>query len=108
VERWSSVEVEKFTKLMNSRGKDTWSELLKKGKATGVFHESRKSNAIKQKWGKMQNKAVVHGGPGGFTRELETPSPSNSPRDPMILRGDLVGSHGRWKRPRLQTAHMTI
>ena len=23
-------------------------------------------------------------------------------------RADLVGSHGRWKRPRLQTAHMTI
>jgi hypothetical protein len=34
--------------------------------------------------------------------------PSNSPHDPMILRVDLVGSHGSWKRPCLQTAHMTI
>jgi hypothetical protein len=46
-------------------------------------------------------------GPGGLTRELETPSPSNSPHDQMILRVDLVGSHGSWRRPRLQTAHMT-
>jgi hypothetical protein len=36
-------------------------------------------------------------GPGGLTRE--TPLPSNSPHDHMILRVDLVGSHGRWKRP---------
>jgi hypothetical protein len=43
-------------------------------------------------------------GPGGLTRELETPSPSNSPHDQMILRVDLVDSHGRWKRPCLQTA----
>jgi hypothetical protein len=28
------------------------------------------------------------------------------PTDHMILRGDLLGSHGRWKRPCLQTAHM--
>jgi ABC-type multidrug transport system fused ATPase/permease subunit len=34
---------------------------------------------------------------------VETPSPSNSPHDHLILRVDLVGSHGRWKRPRLQT-----
>jgi hypothetical protein len=27
---------------------------------------------------------------------------------PLILREDLVGSHARWKRPCLQTAHMTI
>jgi hypothetical protein len=45
---------------------------------------------------------------GGLTREVETPLPSNSPRDHMVLRVDLVGSHGRWKRPCLQTAHMTI
>jgi hypothetical protein len=44
----------------------------------------------------------------GTQRELETPLPSNSPHDHMILRVDLVGSHGRWKRPCLQTAHMTI
>ena len=31
--------------------------------------------------------------------------PSNSPHDPMILRVDLVGSHGRWRRPCLQTTH---
>jgi hypothetical protein len=42
-------------------------------------------------------------GPGGLTREVETPLPSNSPHDHMILRVDLVGSHGRWKRPCLQT-----
>jgi hypothetical protein len=30
--------------------------------------------------------------------------PSNSPHDHMILRVDLVGSHGRWKRPCLQTS----
>ena len=47
-------------------------------------------------------------GYGGLTREVETPLTSNSPRDHMILRVDLVGSHGRWKRPYLQTAHMTI
>jgi hypothetical protein len=29
--------------------------------------------------------------------------PSNSPHDHMILRAYLVGSHGSWKRPRLQT-----
>jgi hypothetical protein len=47
-------------------------------------------------------------GPGGLTREVETPLPSNSPRAHMVLRVDLVDSHARWKRPRLQTAHMTI
>jgi hypothetical protein len=47
-------------------------------------------------------------GPGGLSREVETPLPSNSPHYPMILREDLVGSHGRWKRPCLQTAHMTL
>jgi hypothetical protein len=31
-------------------------------------------------------------GPGGLTREVETPLPSNSPRDHVILRVDLVGS----------------
>jgi hypothetical protein len=30
---------------------------------------------------------------------VETPLPSTSPHDHMILRGDLEGSHGRWKRP---------
>jgi hypothetical protein len=29
---------------------------------------------------------------GGLTREVETPLPSNSPHDHMILRVDLVGS----------------
>jgi hypothetical protein len=28
--------------------------------------------------------------------------------NPHERRNDLVGSHGRWKRPCLQTAHMTI
>jgi hypothetical protein len=42
-------------------------------------------------------------GAGGLTREVETPLPSNSPHGHMILRVDLVGSHGRWKRP-CQTA----
>jgi hypothetical protein len=50
----------------------------------------------------------IESGPGGLTREVETPSPSNSPHDHIILRVDLVGSHGRWKRPCLQTAHMTV
>ena len=36
------------------------------------------------------------------------PCLQNSSHDHMILRVDLVGSHGRWKRPCLQTAHMTI
>jgi hypothetical protein len=36
------------------------------------------------------------------------PCLSNSPHDHMMLRVELVGSHGRWKRPCLQTAHMTI
>jgi hypothetical protein len=30
--------------------------------------------------------------------------PSNSPHDHLILREHLVGSHGRWKRPCLQSA----
>jgi hypothetical protein len=51
---------------------------------------------------------VRESAPGGLTREVETPLPSNSPHDHMILRVDLEGSHGRWKRPCLQTAHMTI
>jgi hypothetical protein len=29
----------------------------------------------------------------GLTREVETPLPSNSPHDHMILRVDLVGAH---------------
>jgi hypothetical protein len=45
---------------------------------------------------------------GGLTREVETPLPSNSPHDHMLLRERaLVGSHGRWKRPCLQTAMCT-
>ena len=32
----------------------------------------------------------------------------DSPRGDMILREDLVDSHGRWKRPCVQTTHMTI
>jgi hypothetical protein len=43
-----------------------------------------------------------------FTREVETPLPSNSPHEHMILREELEDSHGRRKRPCLQTAHMTI
>ena len=38
-------------------------------------------------------------GSGGLTREVDTPLPSNSPHDRMILRVGLGGSHGRWKRP---------
>jgi hypothetical protein len=50
----------------------------------------------------------IESGPGGLTREVDTPLPSNSPHDHMILRVDLVDSHGRWKRPCLQTARMAI
>jgi hypothetical protein len=32
-------------------------------------------------------------GRGGLTREVETPLPSNSPHDHMLLRVNLVGSH---------------
>jgi hypothetical protein len=42
-------------------------------------------------------------GPGGLTREVDRPLPSNHPHDRMMLRVDLVDSHGRWKRPCLQT-----
>jgi hypothetical protein len=45
-------------------------------------------------------------GAGGLTREVETPY--CGPQGHMILSVELVGSHGRWKRPCLQTAHMTI
>jgi hypothetical protein len=49
----------------------------------------------------------IESGAGGLTRKVETPSPSNSPHGPyVILRVELVGSHGRWKRPRLQTTPM--
>jgi hypothetical protein len=51
---------------------------------------------------------VSESGPGGLAHEVDTPLPSKSPHDQMILRVDLVDSHGRWKRPCLQTAHMTI
>jgi hypothetical protein len=51
---------------------------------------------------------ATESGAGGLTKEEDTPLPSNSPHDHMILRVDLVGSHGRWKGPCLQTAHMTI
>jgi hypothetical protein len=44
----------------------------------------------------------------GLAQEVETPLPSNSPHDHMILRVEQVDSHRRWKRPCLQTAHMTI
>jgi hypothetical protein len=57
-------------------------------------------------WVQLQVRVAVD--PGGLTREVETPLPSNSPHDPMVLRVDLVGSHGRWKRPCLETAHMTL
>jgi hypothetical protein len=39
-----------------------------------------------------------------YPRTMHKPSV----HDHMILRVDLVGSHGRWKRPSLQTAHMPI
>jgi hypothetical protein len=45
--------------------------------------------------------------PGGLTRAVERPLPSNSPHDHMILRVDLVDSHGRWKGPCLQTTDAT-
>ena len=35
-------------------------------------------------------------------------SPTVRPREMERERVHLVGSHGRWKRPCLQTAHMTI
>jgi hypothetical protein len=39
-------------------------------------------------------------GAGGLTREVETPLAFKQPTcDHMILREELVGSHGRWKRP---------
>ena len=50
-------------------------------------------------------------GAGGLTPEVETPLPSTSPHDHMILRVELVGSRGRWKRPCLNTSphdHMTL
>jgi hypothetical protein len=34
----------------------------------------------------------IESGPGGLTREVETPLPSNSPRAHMILRVDVVDS----------------
>ena len=46
--------------------------------------------------------------PGEVRGEVETPLHSHSPHDHMILRVGLGGSHWRWKRPCIQTAHMTI
>jgi hypothetical protein len=40
----------------------------------------------------------IESGPGGLTREVETPLPSNSPHGHMILRVDLVGSRGALPR----------
>jgi hypothetical protein len=45
----------------------------------------------------------IESGPGGLTREVERPLPSNSPHDHMILRVDLVDSHARRNGPCLQT-----
>jgi hypothetical protein len=41
-------------------------------------------------WERGHFSGRVVGAPGGLTREVETPLPSNSPNDPMILRVDLV------------------
>jgi hypothetical protein len=49
----------------------------------------------------------IERGPGGLTREVESPLASNSPHGHMVLREDLVGSHGRWNRPCLQTSPNT-
>jgi hypothetical protein len=38
----------------------------------------------------------------GSSHGVETPLPSNSPHDHVILRVDLVDSHGSWKRPSLK------
>jgi hypothetical protein len=48
----------------------------------------------------------IKSGPGGLTREVETPLPSNSPHDPMILRVDL-GGLTREVRSRLQLTRVT-
>jgi hypothetical protein len=56
---------------------------------------------------KTKVSAWASGDKGGLTREVEMSLPSYSPHDQMILRVDLMGSHGRWTRPCL-TAHMTI
>jgi hypothetical protein len=42
----------------------------------------------------------------GSHGEVETPLPSNSPHDHMILRAELVDSHGRRKCPCHQTRLM--
>jgi hypothetical protein len=39
------------------------------------------------------------GGPAGLTREVETPLPSTSPHDPMMLRVDLGGLTREVERP---------
>ena len=52
--------------------------------------------------GERERERERENGPGGLTREGPFPS-NSSPHDHMVLREDLVGSHGRWTRPRLQT-----
>ena len=48
---------------------------------------------------KTKVSAWASGDKGGLTREVEMSLPSYSPHDQMILRVDLMGSHGRWTRP---------
>jgi hypothetical protein len=44
----------------------------------------------------------------GWRRWAHAAAPHRSPLREERVRVELVGSHGRWKRPCLQTAHMTI
>jgi hypothetical protein len=59
-------------------------------------------------WGKMRGKTMEE--KGIWADGAYPPSPGEKVRDggESGEGGHLAGSHGRWKRPWLQTAHMTI
>jgi hypothetical protein len=52
--------------------------------------------------------ARLRSAPLAAERERQRERQRERERDRERDRVDLVGSHGRWKRPRLQTAHMTL
>jgi hypothetical protein len=82
----------------------TYNEMSATQRTAGLRMQSWRARGVVD----AEMEQVRESGPGGLTREVETPLPANSPHDHLILRVDLVDSHGRWKRPCMQTAHMTI
>jgi hypothetical protein len=92
---------------------DEWTEeeLTEELKKIPGYIERKKARVKRETFDAMNTSPLVrHYITSISDSSVRLPStlPSNSPHDHMILRVHLVGSHGRWKRPCLQTAHITI